>query len=163
MDALRLVVQSLRAPRVQVSWLCWSRWQGYSLACNPSFYSSVRVPKLHPLFCRWSLHLSKSAAGWLGLHLGPQYLEQGLSQKLLPLCGICSSRAALSGFSGEDAPSLAKTWCARVGRCPRATHSFREGEGNGGGILGGGYQEQGSEQNVKWIQKTNKKNKSLIP
>ena len=37
----------------------------------------------------------------LGLHVGP--VEQGLSQKLLPVCGICSSSwAALSGLGGED-------------------------------------------------------------
>ena len=38
----------------------------------------------------------------LGLHLSPK-LEQGLSQKLLPVCGICSSSwAALSGLSGRE-------------------------------------------------------------
>ena len=38
----------------------------------------------------------------LGFHVGPEQLEQGLSQKLLPVCGICSSRwAALSGPSGK--------------------------------------------------------------
>ena len=37
----------------------------------------------------------------LCLHVGPK-LEQGLSQKLLPVCGICSSSwAALSGLSGR--------------------------------------------------------------
>ena len=36
----------------------------------------------------------------LDLHVGPEQLEQGLSQKLLPVCGICSSSwAALSGLS----------------------------------------------------------------
>ena len=38
----------------------------------------------------------------LGLHVGPEQLEQGLSQKLLPVCGICStSWAALSGLRGR--------------------------------------------------------------
>ena len=41
----------------------------------------------------------------LGLHVGPKQLEQGLSQKLLPIRGICSSSssswAALSGLSGR--------------------------------------------------------------
>ena len=38
----------------------------------------------------------------LGLHVGPEQLEQGLSQKLLPAHGICSSRqAVLSGLSGQ--------------------------------------------------------------
>ena len=38
----------------------------------------------------------------LGLHVDPEKLEQGLSQKLLPVCGICSSSwVALSGFNGR--------------------------------------------------------------
>ena len=38
----------------------------------------------------------------LGLHVGPEQLEWGLSQKLLPVCGICSSSwAAFSGLSGR--------------------------------------------------------------
>ena len=38
----------------------------------------------------------------LGLHVGPEQLEQGISQKLLPVCGICSSSwTALSGLSGR--------------------------------------------------------------
>jgi hypothetical protein len=37
----------------------------------------------------------------LGLHVGPKQLEQGLSQKLLSVCGTCSSWAALSGLSGR--------------------------------------------------------------
>jgi len=44
----------------------------------------------------------------LGLHVGPEQLKQGLSLKLLPVCGICSSSwAALSGVT--------ETSCARVG------------------------------------------------
>ena len=36
----------------------------------------------------------------LELHVGPEQLEWGLSQKLLPVCGICSSSwTALSGLS----------------------------------------------------------------
>ena len=39
----------------------------------------------------------------LGLHLGPEQLERGLSSKLLPVHGICSySWAALSGLSGRN-------------------------------------------------------------
>jgi hypothetical protein len=39
----------------------------------------------------------------LGLYLGPEQLELGLSQKLLPGCEICStSWAALSGLSGRE-------------------------------------------------------------
>ena len=38
----------------------------------------------------------------LSFHMGLEQLEQGLSQKLLPICGICSSSwAALSGLSGK--------------------------------------------------------------
>jgi hypothetical protein len=38
----------------------------------------------------------------LGLHIGSKQLEQRLSQKLLPTCGMCSSSwAALSGLSGR--------------------------------------------------------------
>jgi hypothetical protein len=38
----------------------------------------------------------------IDLHVGPEQLEQRLSQKLLPECGICSSScAALSGLSGR--------------------------------------------------------------
>ena len=43
----------------------------------------------------------------LGLHVRPENLEQGLSLKLLPPCGICSSTwAALSSSVGEDAQRL---------------------------------------------------------
>jgi hypothetical protein len=33
-------------------------------ACNPSSYSSIKVPKLHSLFGCGCVHLSESAAGW---------------------------------------------------------------------------------------------------
>jgi hypothetical protein len=37
------------------------------------------------------------------LHMGPEQLEQGLSEKLLSICGIGSSSwAALPGFSGKE-------------------------------------------------------------
>jgi hypothetical protein len=37
----------------------------------------------------------------LGCYMGPEQPEQGLLQKLLPVCGICSSSwVALSGLSG---------------------------------------------------------------
>jgi hypothetical protein len=39
----------------------------------------------------------------LGLYVGPEKLEQGLSQKLLPVCEMCScSWADLSGLSGRE-------------------------------------------------------------
>ena len=37
----------------------------------------------------------------LELHVDPKKLEWGLSQKLLPICGICSSWAVLSVLSRE--------------------------------------------------------------
>jgi hypothetical protein len=38
----------------------------------------------------------------LGLYVGPEQMEQGLSQNLLPVDGICSfSWAVLSGLSGR--------------------------------------------------------------
>lgn len=59
MCVLWLVVQSLRAVRVQVSWFCWF---SYPLCgCIPSFYSSITVSKLHPLLGCGCLHLSESA------------------------------------------------------------------------------------------------------
>ena len=46
----------------------------------------------------------------LGLHVDPKQLEQWLWQKLLPAHGICSSSwDALSGFYGEETPSLPQT------------------------------------------------------
>ena len=37
-----------------------------------------------------------------GIQVGPKQVEQRLSQKLLPVCGICSSNwAALFGLSGS--------------------------------------------------------------
>ena len=46
----------------------------------------------------------------LGLHMGPEKLEQVLSQNLLPVCRICSpSSAALSGSLGEEVPIFEET------------------------------------------------------
>ena len=52
-------------PRVKVSWLCWSFCRVHIPfgAHNPSFYSSIRIPKLHPLYGYGCLHLSESATG----------------------------------------------------------------------------------------------------
>jgi hypothetical protein len=62
---LWLVVQILRVLRVQDSWVCWS-FRRVSIpfrAYNPSSYSSIRVPKLHPLFgCG---HLSVRVRCWV--------------------------------------------------------------------------------------------------
>ena len=55
----------------------------------------------------------------LGLYVGPKLLEQGLSQKLLPVPGICfSGWAALSGLSGRGCTSPAETWYAKEGSPP---------------------------------------------
>jgi len=45
----------------------------------------------------------------LGLHKGSEQLEWKLSQKLLPVCGICSSsRAALAGLGGRGCAWLCR-------------------------------------------------------
>ena len=45
-----------------------------------------------------------------GLPVGPEQVEKGLSKKLLPVYGICSSSwAALSGLNGRGNSSLAET------------------------------------------------------
>jgi hypothetical protein len=64
--ALWLVVQTLRDPKVQVSWLCSSSCGVLFFfgACNPSSYSSLRLPKLHPMFGCRCLYLSESAEVW---------------------------------------------------------------------------------------------------
>jgi hypothetical protein len=46
----------------------------------------------------------------LDFHVGPEQLEQGLSKKLLPVLGSCSSSwDDLSGLSGKEVPSLEVT------------------------------------------------------
>jgi hypothetical protein len=93
----------------------------------------------------------------LGLHVGPEQLEQGLSQKLLPVCGICSSSwAPLSGLSGEDAPRLTDLLYQGGGiqsGVPPAQRRRKEGmgrRGDGGRIVGEGYWEANrGAQNVK--------------
>ena len=44
----------------------------------------------------------------LGLHVGPEQLEQGLSLKLLPILGILAGLPCLTS-KGEEAPSLPET------------------------------------------------------
>jgi hypothetical protein len=65
----------------------------------------------------------------LGLHVGLEQLEWGLSQKLLTACGICSSSWADRPASvEEEASSLTETWSARVeGYTEAPTHSEEEG------------------------------------
>ena len=46
----------------------------------------------------------------LRYYMGPKQLEQRLSLKLLPVCGMCSQRWLLFlGSVGEDAPNPAET------------------------------------------------------
>jgi hypothetical protein len=53
-------------PRVQVSWLCWSSCGVPVLFMSLSFSpnSSPRLPELHLMFGRRTLHLFPWAAGW---------------------------------------------------------------------------------------------------
>jgi hypothetical protein len=65
MYVLWLEVQTLRILRIEFSCLCWSSC-GVSIyfeTCNPSPNSSIRAPKLHPLFGCWCLFLSKPFRG----------------------------------------------------------------------------------------------------
>ena len=57
------------------------------------------------------------------LHMGPEQLEQGLSQKLLPVCS--SSWAVLSGLSVRGCAYPADTCCARVGGYPGEPPPFQ--------------------------------------
>lgn len=80
--------------------------------------------------------------------MGPEQLEQGLSQKLWPLCGICSSSwSALSVLSGKGVTQPQrdlKCWGGGKGYLPRG-----EREEEGGRIVGEGDSEGGSEWGVK--------------
>ena len=50
-----------------------------------------------------------------------------LSLALLSVCGSCFPRfPTLSVLSGEDVPSPAVTWCARVGWYPAGVSLFSE-------------------------------------
>jgi hypothetical protein len=130
MYALWLVVQSLRAPRGQVSLLCWS-FCGVPIpfgACSPSPCSSMRVPKLCQLFPCGCLHWFESAAGWrtamldsfvlayeMGLKLGWLLFGHSLSPCSiplpfilylpLPLSSLTSPAPPLWSFSSDSPPS----------------------------------------------------------
>jgi hypothetical protein len=76
----------------------------------------------------------------------------GLSQKLLPICGICFSIwAALSGLSGRGCGYLSRDLICQGGGIPRGPppNQRRGGGEDGGRIEGGGDQEGGSKQNIK--------------
>jgi hypothetical protein len=68
----------------------------------------------------------------LSFHVSPEQLERGPPQKLLPVCGICSS-AGLPYLAsvGEAAPRLTETLSARVEGYPGAILPLR-GEEEGG-------------------------------
>ena len=89
-----------------------------------------------------------------GLHVGPKQLEQGLSPRLLPVCGLCFSNwPALPGISMRmclfpqrfDEPSC--MW----GYPGVPTHSEEKGSGMGARIVGGGNQEGDNEWDIKRI------------
>lgn len=68
----------------------------------------------------------------LGLHVGSEHLERGLSQKLWPVYGTCSVVGLLCLASvGEDAPSLTETWCARAEDTQGNSHPTQKGKGEG--------------------------------
>jgi hypothetical protein len=81
-------------------------------------------------------------------------LEWGLSQKLLPVCGICSSSwATLSGFSGRGnrkclaLETLEVAGWGDIQGTP--THSEEKRRGNRGKIVGESDREGSSKQDVK--------------
>ena len=91
---------------------------------------------------------------YLGLHVGPQKLEWGLSLKLLPVCGSPSSNlVALYGLSERGCTypcrDLICVWGMQVGGgevSGGSTHSEEKRKGNGGrdwvkGGLWRGYKE----------------------
>jgi hypothetical protein len=66
----------------------------------------------------------------LGLHVGPEQLEWELSEKLLPVHGICSTRwAALSGLSGRRSAYSRSDLKCQGGGIPTGPHPLREEEG----------------------------------
>jgi hypothetical protein len=70
----------------------------------------------------------------LDIHVDPKQLELGLSQKLLPVCGICSSCwAALSGLSGRGSAYPCRGLKRQGGENQRSpTHLRGEEEREGG-------------------------------
>jgi hypothetical protein len=73
----------------------------------------------------------------LGLRVGPEQLEQGLSQKLLPVCGICSSSwAALLGLSGRGSARVGDNQgvptCSEEKRKEEGERMVVEGDQEGG-------------------------------
>jgi hypothetical protein len=71
----------------------------------------------------------------LGLHVGPEQLEQGLSQKLLAVCRIYSSRwTALSGLSGTRCALPHRDLMCQGESIPRRTSSAQRTSRNKGGM-----------------------------
>jgi hypothetical protein len=105
MYGLWFLVQSLRAPRVQVSWVCWSSG-GVPIqfqAFNPSPNSSIRVSELCPMLGWQSLHLFQSAAGWsLSEDSYARLLSACITVPLIVVTGWCllPGESAFSLFLG---------------------------------------------------------------
>lgn len=82
----------------------------------------------------------------LGLYVGPEQLGRGrLSQKLLPICGICySSWAELFGLCGKG------HLMSQSGTILRGIPMLREeGDKDKGSIVAVSEWEEGSEQDIK--------------
>jgi hypothetical protein len=60
------MVQTLRAPRVQISWLCWPSFGVHVLfwSLNSSPNTSIRLPELHLMFDCGFLHLFQLMCLW---------------------------------------------------------------------------------------------------
>jgi hypothetical protein len=69
---------------------------------------------------------TRVADAQLKLHVSPGQLESGLSQKLLPICVICSSSwAALSNLSGRGSAKPHRDLMCQGGGIPRGPHLLR--------------------------------------
>jgi hypothetical protein len=74
---------------------------------KPLGLSESELPTENHLWAGPRPHYSCVADVQLGFHVGPKQLEWGLTQKLLPICGICSTTwAALSGLSGKGSSCI---------------------------------------------------------
>lgn len=80
--------------------------------------------------------------------MGPGQLEQKLSQKVLPVHGICySSWAAMPDLSGRESTEPHRDFKCQGGEILKGvpTSSEDKGRGYGGRIVGSGDWEWGSE------------------
>jgi hypothetical protein len=91
----------------------------------------------------------------LGPYMGPRQLNLRLSQKLLPICEICSSSwTALHGLSGRRWDLLHRDLIYQGRWIPGGGHTYSKEKGRGRGKdCGSKWQEGTSEWDVKWIIK----------